>query len=223
MRPAHIELEDSAKDEPRGQIDTGSWRNNFKCAHHNWNVYISPERCRETPRKIVEGNREKCTDEEEVDERVVERATIEESTWPNASPNDRSGSEGVRARAGKAVLLMRRAQIRDVSEHPLLYNHDHHDAFCSSEDLSEEHRPRWDLHVMAELEVSNEEQRLLHRNEAECLENHHGDWAAWKHIANDKLAKNLDSDRLVRKGANDTNRDDEHSGDQNCNEKAPDR
>jgi hypothetical protein len=58
--------------------------------------------------------------------------------------------------ASEAVILIVRAKVLDVGEHPCLHAELHSAGNNHPDNLTEEHRPRWDLHVVAKLHVSSE-------------------------------------------------------------------
>lgn len=72
------------------------------------------------------------------------------------------------------VGLIRRAHPLDVGEHPRLNSELNSACKGSGDDLTPEHGARRDLHVMSELHVRSEGQRLGHRDVTVGLEQHHG-------------------------------------------------
>lgn len=72
--------------------------------------------------------------------------------------------------------------------------------------------PQTNLHVMAELEVRRECQRLSHSDITPSLEHHHRYWATWQSIADDELSDNIQTNLLVGDGLNHANGDDIDKG-----------
>ena len=87
----------------------------------------------------------------------------------------------------EAIWLIRGAHALNVREHPCLNTELDSAGDDSSDDLRPEHGARWDLHVVTELEVGSELQRLGHRDVSPGLEHHHGDGASRERIADDQL------------------------------------
>ena len=70
-----------------------------------------------------------------------------------------------------------------------------------------------DLHVVTELEVGREEERLSHSDIAPCLEHHHSDRTARKCVANDEFGDDIQPYLLVGDRLNHSNRKDVREGD----------
>jgi hypothetical protein len=70
--------------------------------------------------------------------------------------NDRRGAKHNGLRADEVVDLMRAAKVLDVREHPRLHPELHSARNDSSDDLAEEHRAVWDLHVVTDFQVTYE-------------------------------------------------------------------
>ena len=66
------------------------------------------------------------------------------------------GTEHHGMRADEVVVLMRAAEVLDVREHPRLHPELHGARNNSSNDLAEEHRAVWDLHVVTEFQAPGE-------------------------------------------------------------------
>ena len=73
--------------------------------------------------------------------------------------------------------------------------------------LTPEHRTRWDLHIVAKLEVACEVKCLGHGNITSCLEHHHCDWAAGKGVSNNHFCDDIKPNCLIRQGQDHTVRD----------------
>ena len=160
--------------------------------------------------------------QEEEHEAIVQLALREQTLWPNHTPletnkhieqtkkkkntnvpetyDNRCGAENGGRRADKAVCLGGRAEVLDVGEHPRLHAELHGSSDDRRDDLAEEHRARCDLHVVAELKVARELQRLHHGDIAPRLEQHHRDRAAGQGISDDQLRDDVEPNLLIRDG-----------------------
>ena len=87
----------------------------------------------------------------------------------------------------EAIRLIRGAHALNVREHPCLNTELNSAGDDGGDDLRPEHGAWRNLHVMAELKVGGELQRLGHRDVPPCLEHHHGDGASRERIADDQL------------------------------------
>ena len=87
----------------------------------------------------------------------------------------------------EAIRLVGIAHVRDIREHPRLNAELHGAGDNCGDDLCPEHRPRRDLHVVAELEVGREGERLGHGDVTPGLEHHHRDGAAGEGVADDEF------------------------------------
>lgn len=65
-----------------------------------------------------------------------------------------------------------------------------------------------DLHVVTELEVGDERQRLGHGDVTPGLEHHHRDRLSGKGVTNDELSDDVEADLLVRDGLDHADGDD---------------
>lgn len=106
---------------------------------------------------------------------------------PNNTPHDARRPKHLRARTNKPVLLVRLAHILDIREHPRLHAELDRARHHRRDRLRAEHRPRRDLHVMAQLEVRRELERLRHSYVPPSLEEHHGNWTTRKRVPDDEL------------------------------------
>ena len=103
--------------------------------------------------------------------------------------------------------------ILDVREHPCLDTELSSAGEGGRDDLSPEHRAGSDLHVVANLEVSDEAKGLCHGNITPCLEHHHGHRATGESVADDQLRDDVKTDLLVGNSLDDANGDDVDEGD----------
>lgn len=116
---------------------------------------------------------------------------------PNNAPHDARGPKHLCARTDKPVLLARLAHILDIREHPCLYAELNRARHHRRDRLRAEHRPRRDLHVVAQLEVRGELERLRHSDVPPSLEEHHGNWTARKRVPDNKFRDDVQPDLLV--------------------------
>ena len=165
--------------------------------------------------------RDECADEEEPQELVVDLSRREDTLRANDTPDDRGGTEHGRARAGKVVLLVVRAHIINISEHPALHAELDRAGKGGRDDLTPEHGARGHLHVVAELEVGGEGERLRHGDVAPGLEHHHGDGAAGERVADDELRDDVQADLLVRDRLDDADGDDVEERDEQREDEGP--
>ena len=68
--------------------------------------------------------------------------------------NDGCGAKCYGIRADEVVFLIRAAQILNVREHPCLYTELYSARNDGTNDQAEEHRAVWDLHVVANFQVT---------------------------------------------------------------------
>jgi hypothetical protein len=105
-----------------------------------------------------------------------------------------------------------RAKVLNVGEHPCLHAELYSASNNHRDNLTEEHRPRWDLHVVAKLQVAGESKSPIHGIITACLEHHHRNRTARKGVSNNQLGDHVKPNLPVRGGYHDTNRDNEHDG-----------
>ncbi len=102
------------------------------------------------------------------------------------------------------------AKTFNVGEHPRLNAELHGASDYGSDDLTEEHGAMCDLHVVGQLEITRELQRLRHGNITPCLEQHHRNRTTRKRVSNDELRDDVEPNLLVRNGLDHANRDGIH-------------
>src|SRR6266850_3444970 len=101
---------------------------------------------------------------------------------------------------GEAVLLIGRAKVLDVGEHPFLYAELYSACNDSCNDLTPEHWAMWNLHVMPKLEVTCELKCLPHSIRSPRLEQHHSNWTAREGVSNNQLCDDIKPKLLVHSG-----------------------
>jgi len=117
----------------------------------------------------------------------------------NDTPDDRRSAEHRGAQANKAIIRITIADILDMREHPSLYAQLRRKCDDRSDNLSPEHRSRRNLHIMTELEVGSERERLVHGDVAPRLEHHHRNRAPRKGITNDEFRNDIQTDLLTKR------------------------
>ena len=78
------------------------------------------------------------------------------------------------------------------------------------DNLTEEHRAMWDLHVVGKLQVAHEHNRLFHGIMTPCLKQHHRNRAARKGVTNNQLRDDVQPNLLGRSGRDHTQRESTH-------------
>ena len=122
----------------------------------------------------------------------------------------------------KPVRLIYRTHALDVGKHPRLDAELHSTSNDCSSDLSPEHRARGHFHVVAELEIRCELERLEHRDVSPRLEHHHGHRTPWERVSDDELGDDVKADLLVSDSLDDTDGDDIDECDDKGQDKRPD-
>ena len=109
--------------------------------------------------------------------------------------------------ASEAIYLISIAKALNIGEHPCLHTELHGRSNNCGDDLAEEHRAMWDLHVVGKLQVHHEDNRLIHRNITPCLEQHQRNWAARKGVSDDQFRDEVQPYYLASSGRDRTERD----------------
>src|SRR5262249_47396615 len=124
----------------------------------------------------------------------------EEPSGTDPSPNQRSSSKSIRRRTNKPILLPRRAYIHNMRPHRLLHTRHHKTAHKRRTRLGSKHHPRRDLHVMSQLEIAREQNRLSGPNVRDRFEDHVCDRPTGEHEPRDHLVHDVERELLVRDG-----------------------
>ena len=135
----------------------------------------------------VLAKRSECADEEEEGKTIVHLAVRELALRTNDTPDDRRSAEHLRAGANEATFSLGGTDALDVGEQPSLDTELDGTADDGRNDLAPEHGARRNLHVVTELEVGRELQRLRHGDVPPRLEHHHCDRAARQRVSDDEL------------------------------------
>jgi hypothetical protein len=157
------------------------------------------------------------------EERNLQSSLGEEALRTDGTPENRGVGEGGGGRASEAVGLVRRAEVRDVPEHPGLDAKDDKARNNSGNSLHSEHCARRDLHVVSELEITGEHDSLVGDEVSVGLEDDDGDGLAWDHVSSDELDDDVERDLLVGDGLDDADGDDEEGGEDERDDVGPDR
>lgn len=140
----------------------------------------------------------------------------------NGTPDERGSRKGRNLRARKVTLCKWRTNIINIREHPILNGGDNKSSKDRRKDLSHEHCTRWDLHIMADLQIARERDTLCHGNKRESLEKHNGNRAVREQITSDDLREDVDRNKLVRHRTNDANGDNETQSHDDGEDECPD-
>lgn len=197
------------------------------------------------------GDDGKCSAEQPVPlERRVNATGAKDACWADNTPDHGCSVENTGTGAGVAVGLVRLADARDSAQSPV-EDGDLDDARPNtSNDLSCKRDPRLsgerrggpvsngrssgsglddstvtyrNLEVVPELHILNEVQSLSHRDIAEGLEEHHGNWPPRKHITNNELGQHVETKLRVGDALDHADRDEEDNGEQERNDQRPPR
>ena len=141
-------VEDERDDRPGDVVDRTRGRDVADAREDDGEVDVLDDAVRPLERDGVRRAWEEGADEEEVEKGVVHRSGTKESSRTDTTPEKCGSCKRRRTRTDESVFLVRRTEIGDVGEHPFLYtnSYEYRNNCCS--DLSEEHDPRWDFHVV---------------------------------------------------------------------------
>jgi hypothetical protein len=190
-----IRTEDEGDDGPGHVVDGGCGRDKTSSVEDDGPVDVLDERVRVLARDEPSEEGSKGTNEEEEAQGVVDLSVSELALGTDDTPDDGGGTEGLCARADEELVVV--ADTRDVGEHPGLDTKLNSAGKGGRNHLSPEHGTRRDLHVVTELHVTRESERLSHGDVTPSLEQHHGDGLAGKHEADDELGDDVEADLLV--------------------------
>jgi len=200
MELANEVVEDEPGQRPRNVVDSRRRGHRTETCEENGDVDVAPEGKGIAAGEEVEGDREEDADGEEKQKAGVSLSDVKHVLRSKTSPDDGGGEPSHRSRAAEAVLLLGRADIRDIHEHPVLNEGAKDGGDDSSDDLDREHGARGNLHVVAKLEVTSKTNGLGGRDESDGLEEHVGDGSSREHVSSDEFMEDLGWDLLVRDG-----------------------
>lgn len=203
-------------------VDSGGWGDVTGTSEHDGQVDVLVPRVGVAAGEGVWDSWADGTDEEEPQERVVHLARAEHVFGGNNTPDDGGGTEHGGRQANESVILVARAHIFDVGEHPRLDTELSGQSDDGGNNLSPEHGTWGDLHVVTKLEVRSEGKTLSHGDISPSLEHHHGDGATGKGVTNDELSNDVKTDLLIGDGLDHADGDDVDEGDQERNDEGPD-
>jgi len=169
-------------------------------SEHEWPVHISEPGTRPFARHQVTGDRECGTDKPEPLQDSVNLTWAENTSWANGTPYDGCGVEDSSTWAGVLILLVVIADVWNVAHSPVVDCNLYDGRPEDGDALSPEHGAGRHFHVMPHLEILQEVKRLGHADVAVALEDHHGDWAAGKHVTDDELGDDIQTDLPVGNG-----------------------
>uniref|UniRef100_A0A804NW04 Uncharacterized protein n=1 Tax=Zea mays TaxID=4577 RepID=A0A804NW04_MAIZE len=170
------------------------------------------------------GQRRQQADEEQVVHLPVVTEAAEHPQRADDAPDDGGVVEDVVAGARPGAAGGEPAHVADVldrGEQPPRGGEVHRGRRERSGELREEHGPRGYLHVVAQLQVGQERQRLAHADEAVRLEHHVGQRLPRVEVADDELGDDVEPRLHVGGGEDDTDGEGEGEGDGAGKEEAP--
>ena len=239
MAATNEALEDAADDDPARELHTGRWREEHGGAEGSGDVDVAPPRVRVTASENVEGDGEERKDKNDIKEAVVSMTRLvsdllewndegyaqlsgaKELVGTNSSPDSGRRDEELLGRAGEAVGRQGRTCVDVVVEDRVSDALRDEHRQCASNDLSDKHKARRDLHVVAELETREEVGGHLGRPAEVRLEQDEGNGLSRRDVATQKLGQVVEGEPLVGNGANDAEGNDEAHGEENGNHEGP--
>lgn len=160
MTPLDHDLEYVPHDSPRQIIQRGRGGDMTGAAEDEGRHEVSHGRGRVPLRGEVDGDGREGADDEEEQEARVDLSRGEDARRPDESPDDGGGEEDAAAWAGEALRLRGLADAVDVGECEVEDGDLDEAGYGCGYDLRHEHGSGWDLHVVPELEIADEIERL---------------------------------------------------------------
>lgn len=213
MAPADNVLEDVSDDSLGDVVDGTSWRDGACPAEDDREIDIANDAIRPLPADQVTDNWAGEPNEEEEYQGVVYLSLRELPHWSNNTPDNTGGAKYLRRRTDKAILLRRITKVLNIGEHLCLDTELCGTSYNRRDDLGPEHRPRGNLHVVAQLKVGRESQSLSHSDVTPSLEHHHCDRVAGQRVSNNQLRDDVQSHLLISDGLDHSDRNDIDKGD----------
>ena len=152
---------------------------------------------------------------------AVHGARAEDACGADGAPDDGGRVEDAAPRARVAVLLVEVAYVGDAVERPV-----HHADLDDGRpygryELRREHDARRHLHVVAQLEVLREVERLPDTDVPVVLEHHHGEGPAGDHIPDEILGEDVEAQLDVGHGLDDADGEEPDDGDEHADHEGP--
>ena len=210
--PSNEVLEHEPDNPPRHIVHRIRRRNASRAREQHRKIQIPHPAIRELLRQRPPHHRTQEPKQEEERQCIVQFAPRELPGRADHAPHDRRRPKHLRTGTDKPVLLVWTAHVRYVGEHPRLHAKLDRPRDDRAHDLRPEHRPRRDLHVMPELEVGRERERLRHRDVPPRFEHHHRDRSSGEHVPDDEFRDDIQPDLLIRDGLDHPNRNDIYEG-----------
>ena len=209
-----ILIKNKAHNGPGGIIDGAGGRDLARTAEDKRHVDVAEVGSWEGACETVKDEGGDGAGEEEPEQVAVELAGGENAGGADETPDDGGGEEDAAVGALEVVLVVGGADVFDVSEGPV-EDADLHEAGPDGGDhLAREEHARRHFHVVAEFEVGGEGQSLGHGDVAVGFEEHHGDWPARLHVADDEFRDDVEAELHVCDGLNHADGDHEDEGDE---------
>lgn len=189
--PEHEVVEDGARHEPGGDVGGRRRRHPGEPVRDDGDVdERDPLLLRERPAQQPHRHREHGADDEQPHQVAVQPVPAEEAPRPDQAPDhrrvERDAVLGARPRAVR-VQRLHVADVLDVVQHPPRHRQVHHPGDHRADQLGRVHAPWGDLHVVPELEVGEERQRVHRADPAVDLEEQVGDGLAGQRVADHEL------------------------------------
>lgn len=168
---------------------------------HDRDIHLPPDiLLRERTRQPVEDERQEEAQQPEPLQVLVNRITRKQMLRSDGAPDDRGVVEGLDVVAGKEVGRFSRADALDAAQRPLHGSQLAEARPHCCHKLSREHRSLRHVHVVAELEVLAEVQRLCHGDVSHRLEHHHGDRVSRLQVSDDELREYIQTQLNIGHG-----------------------
>lgn len=181
-------IEDEADDAPREVIERRSRWNFAAAAEDEGSGEVAERSSGESASEGVEEDGCQGTGHPEPLEVGVDGAGGEDALRADETPDDGSVEEDSTVGAVELVDLVLGADVRDGAAKCPFEDCDLDDTSPDSgNSLRHEHRPPWDLHILAELQVLNKVESLSHCDVAVCFKEHHCHWTAWLNVTSQEF------------------------------------
>ena len=166
--------------------------------------------------KEVEGNGQDSPDEETIQETVVDGSGTEHLLGAESTPKDGSGEERVVSRASEVILLLGQTDVGDPGHLVVENGRADEGRDESRPHLAVEGDPRGDVHVVGEFEILCEMKSVRGGDVSVRLEVVHSGGVAGEPETTEKLSNDVQGNLDVRDGHDDTARNTEDRGEENC-------
>ena len=165
----------------------------------------------------------KLTKVGEVEHADLRSARAEEASRTNSPKDDRFSGKNCGLGAYEGMFLSWCANVLDVVKHPILNKSNPDRSNNSRNNLSDEHDPGRDLHVMSKLQTCGKFTGSATCNISNRLEDGICNGPPWKHVTRDEIIYHGCGDLLVRDGQNHRKRDGQDEWYEHGDDSSPDR